>query len=210
MLHIVSECLVPAMLPVGHDGAMNVANDAREYHLVTLAPNPAARFRHYIPAGQSLACTNFVRDNIMRPLGFAPERGEYPPLWVVGNGVGDHVWRAFSLRYDRRCPSGAIEITGYKAQSRDGTQIARELDFVLDNFCEARYASITILVDKNDLIEKLVENGFEISAYLPAWYQHAGARYDCVLMVRKSFVQEPADHGIRGVVQYFRRGLGNF
>jgi hypothetical protein len=207
MLHIVSEALTPPLLPVGHDGAINVANGTREYHLVTFTPNPAAEFRHYIPARNSLADTEFVHNNIMRPLGFTPERGEYPPMWIVGNGINDHHLQPFSFRYNPSCPSEAIEITGYNADSLDVGEVAQELISMLDHF-DARHARMVVLVDKNELIERLVDAGFEVTAYLPAWYLHRNGRYDCVLMARGCFFEEPTDHGVRDVVEHFRRGLG--
>jgi GNAT superfamily N-acetyltransferase len=208
MLHIVSESLKPALFPVGHDGAINVANSVREYHAVAFAPNPAARFRHYSPDSPSLADTEFVRNEIFGPIGLSPQRGEYPPQWVAGDGIEHSDSKLFSFRYDPFCPSEAIEITGYNADSRDAGQVASELFMMLDSFHHARHARLLVLADKGALIHRLVDAGFEATAYLPAWYLHRNARYDCILMVRGCFSQEPTDHGIRDVVDHFRQGLG--
>ena len=208
MLHIVSEGLRPPLLPVGHDGAINVANSVREYHAVTFASNPAARFHHYIPASSSLAETAFVRNNVFRPLGLNPVPGEYPSLWVVGDGIQHPDLKPFSFRYDPFCPSDAIEITRYTADSRDARRVAGDLISMLDSFYYARHARLVVLVDKREFIEHLVDAGFEITAYLPAWYRHLDVRYDCVLLVRGRFSEEPIDHGIREVVDHFRHGLG--
>jgi GNAT superfamily N-acetyltransferase len=207
MLHIVSG-LKPSMLPVGHDGAINVANGTREYHAVTYTPNPGARFRHYIPAFPSLADVEFVRNNIFGPLGFSPERAEYPPQWVVGEGIEHPDLKPFSFGYDPFCPSDAIEITRYGADSRDAGQVARELILMLDSFYHARHARLIVPVDKREFMEKLIDAGFEATAYLPAWYLHKGGRYDCVLMVRRRFSEDPTDHGVREIVDRFRQGLG--
>lgn len=207
MLHIVSG-LKPSMLPVGHDGAINVANGTREYHAITYTPNPGAQFRHYIPASPSLADREFVRKNIFGPLGFSPERAEYPPQWVVGDGIEHPDLKPFSFGYDPFCPSDAIEITHYGADSRDAGQVARELILMLDSFYHARHARLVVLVDKSEFIEKLIDAGFEVTAYLPAWYLYQKGRYDCLLMVRRRFSEEPTDHGVRDVVDHFRQGLG--
>jgi GNAT superfamily N-acetyltransferase len=207
MLHIVSS-LKPSMLPVGHDGAINVANGMREYHAITYTRNSGARFRHYIPDSLSLADSEFVRNNIFEPLGFSAERAEYPPQWVVGDGIEHPDLKPFSFGYDPFCPSDAIEITRYGAGSRDAGQVAQELILMLDSFYHARHARLLVPVDKCEFMQKLMDAGFEATAYLPAWYLHQGGRYDCVLMVRRRFSEEPADYGVRDVVNHFRQGLG--
>jgi Acetyltransferase (GNAT) family len=204
MLNIVSG-LRPSMLPVGHDGAINVANGTREYHAVAYARNPGVEFRHYIPLSSSLADSEFVHDEIFGPLGLRPERAEYPPQWVVGDGIEHPDLRPFSFGYDPFCPSDAIEITAYNADSQDAGQVAQELILMLESFADARHARLVVPVDKNEFIERLVDAGFEITAYLPAWYLNHGGRYDCVLMVRRRFLEEPADHGVRDIVERFRR-----
>jgi GNAT superfamily N-acetyltransferase len=206
MLHIVSG-LKPSMLPVGHDGAINVANGTREYHAITYRPNPGVRFRHYIPNSPSLADSEFVRNNIFGPLGFNPDRAEYPPRWVVGDGIEHPDLKPFSFAYNPFCPSAAIEITRYNAQSRDSGHVARELILMLESFYHARHARLVVPVDKSEFIEKLAEVGFEMTAYLPAWYLHQGGRYDCVMMVRRRFSGEPTNHGVREVVDHFRQGF---
>lgn len=207
MLHIVSE-LKPSMLPVGHDGAINVANGTREYHAITYACNPGVRFRHYIPDSSSLADSEFVHDEIFCPLGFIPQRAEYPPQWVVGDEIKQLDLRPFSFYYDPFCPSYAIEITAYNADSQDAGQVARELIMMLESFPDARHARLVVPVDKSEFIKRLAEAGFGITAYLPAWYLNHGGRYDCVLMVRRSFLEEPTDPGVRDVVDRFREALG--
>lgn len=206
MLHIVSG-LKPSMLPVGHDGAINVANGTREYHAIAYTRNPGVRFRHHIPSSPSLADSEFVHNNIFGPLGFSPERAEYPPQWVVGDGIEHPDLKPFSFGYDPFCPSDAIEITCYNADSRDAGQVARELILMLDSFYHARHARLVVPVDKSEFIEKLADAGFEVTAYLPGWYLHQGGRYDCVLMVRRRFSAEPTDHGVRNVVDHFRQGF---
>jgi hypothetical protein len=67
---------------------------------------------------------------------------------------------------------------------------------------------LVVLADKRDFINRLVDAGFQATAYLPAWYLHRNARYDCVLMVRGVFSEEPTNHGIRDVIEHFRHGLG--
>jgi len=206
MLNIVSG-LKPSMMAVGHDGAINVANDAREYHAITYATNPAARFPHYIPETPSLADTEFVRNEIFNVLRLRPERRKYPSQWVVGDGIAHPDLKPFSFAYDPLCPSNAIEITGYNAESTDAHHVAHQLTSMLNSFHHTRHTRLIVPVDKTELIMKLAPVGFEVTAYLPAWYLHDGGRYDCVLLVRRGFSEEPVDHGIREIVDRFRQGL---
>jgi hypothetical protein len=209
MLRIATEQLEPRFLPVGHDGGINVANGIREYHAVTLAPNPAVRFCHYIPHSRSLASREFVREKIFRPLGFSPERGSYPAPWVVGDGINPSDLSPFSFEYDPKCLSHSLEITGCSTRFRNATQAARALISMLEGFPYVRHTRLAVLVDKNEFIDNLLEAGFEATAYLPAWYREGNARFDCVLLVHRRFCEEPADHGIRHVVEDFRCGLNS-
>ncbi len=206
MLNIARD-VKPAFLPVGHDGAINVANGLREYHTVTFALNPYSKFRHCVPSFISMADTDFVRDNIFEPLGFSPERGEYPPVWIAGDGYQLSDLEPFAFEYDPFCASNSLEVTGCNREFRDAPEAANALLLMLESFYHVRHVRLAVLLDKTDFIEYLVGAGFEITAYLPAWYRHGDARYDCVLLVRGSFSEEPIDHGIRDVVEHFRYGL---
>src|SRR5215469_7378259 len=208
MLRIVSG-LKPSMMAVGHDGALNVANGTREYHAITYAANPAARFAHYIPETPSLADTEFVQNEIFNVLGFRPDRGRYPSQWVVGDGIAHPDLKPFSFAYDPLCPSNAIEITGYNAESKDAHDVAHQLTSMLDSFHHTRHTRLIVPVDKTELILKLALAGFEVTAYLPAWYLYDGGRYDCVLLVRRGFSEEPVEHGVCEIVERFRLGLVN-
>ena len=85
--------------------------------------------------------------------------------------------------------------------------MAQELLGTLENFYHARHVRLTILVDKATLIRDLIEAGFELAAYLPAWCPRGRSRYDCVLMVRGRFEVDPADNGLRDVIELFRHGF---
>lgn len=207
MLHIATEQLDPLLLPIGHDGAINVANGIREYHALVFAPNPAARFCHYIPHSSSFASSDFVCDRIFGPLGLNPKPGDYPPLLAVGDGIKRAPWNQFSFEYEPLCLSRSLEITGCDTRFRDANRASRVLLSMLEKCSQVRHARLAVLVDKQEFIANLMEAGFEATAYLPAWYREGNARFDCILLVRRSCSEEPTDHGIRGVVQEFRDGL---
>jgi GNAT superfamily N-acetyltransferase len=208
-LDVLTEAIKPPMISIGHDGAINVANGTREYHAVVFMTNPDAQFCHCIPTGPSVAEAAFVRDNIFRPLGFTPKPEAYPPLWVVGANLHSRHLKSFLFAYDPFCASRSIEISGYDGESRDGREIAQELISMLNDFPDARHVRLAVLIDKRDFIENLLDAGFELTAYLPAWYRERSARYDCVLMARGHFPDEPKEYGLRDLIEFFRRGLGS-
>jgi hypothetical protein len=207
MLNIALERLAPHFMPVGHDGAINVANGIREYHAITLVTNPRVSFCHYIPRSWSWANSDFVQHKIVKPLGLRPMPGDYPPLWVVGSGVAQEYPEPFSFDYDPFCLSNSLEITGCHTNFSNATEAANALLHMLEGFDRLRHTRVTALVDKAEFIRHLIEAGFELTAYLPAWYRQGNARFDCVLLVRGNFCEEPTDHGIRSIVDEFRSGL---
>ena len=75
--------LTPPMIVAGHDAGRNVANGARESHLIAYAVPPHARFVHVAPP-EAVAGSAFVRESIYRPLGLQGQRGEYPAEAFVG------------------------------------------------------------------------------------------------------------------------------
>jgi GNAT superfamily N-acetyltransferase len=197
--------LDPSFVPVGHDGAINVANNQREYHAISFTPNPSAAFRHHIPSSGSLADEDFVAEKIFRPLCLKPDEAAYPPQLIVG--AGSRRWGPFSIECEPRCASRSLEITGYHENRQDAAEAIAALRSMLRAFHQVEHVRLTVLVDKKDFIRRLVDLGFEVTAYLPAWYSSQGARFDCVLMVKAEFASEPVDHGTRDEVLQFRQGL---
>ena len=79
----------------------------------------------------------------------------------MGDGIEHPDLKPFSFAYDPFCPSAAIEITRYNADSRDAGHVARELILILESFHQASHARLVVPVDKSDFIGKLAEAGFE-------------------------------------------------
>ena len=206
MLNILRN-IQPSLVPVGHDGGINLANGAREYHSIACTLNPNARFRHCIPASHSLAHSEFVHDNIFQPLELSPEEDCYPPVWIVGDSNQHPALASFSFEYDPQCTSRSLEITGCNGKFRNTREAAKTLLLMLASFSDVHHVRLTVLVDKTGFIQHLTDAGFEITSYLPAWYLHQQVRYDCLLLVRRSFSQEPIDHGMRDLIDRFRCGL---
>ena len=196
----------PPLRIVGHDGGINIANGVREYHGAIIGRNPNARFRHVTPACASLARTEFVQREIYEALGLRPEPGAYPADWIAGRGTAG---RPFSMEWDPRCPSQALEVTGYAGGAKTAASVIRELDGALAERPDARHVRIAVLADKTSFIRGLAEAGFLPAAYLPAWYWRNASRYDCVLLVRRNFVDEPASDGLDEAVSRFSEGLSS-
>ena len=89
-------------------------------------------------------------------------------------------------------PSGALEVIGLRAEGATPCQIAQELNQILSAMPDVQHVTATILADKVEMICALAGLGFEISAYLPAWYRSGSFRYDCVQLARRQYDGEAA------------------
>jgi hypothetical protein len=207
MQRILSEAVKPGMFPTGHDGAINIANGVREYHLFSMFPKPGALFRHVIPEHRSLPDSSFVIENVFAPLQLTPEPGRYPEEIICGQSVSHPDLKPLSFGYDPFCPSDSLEVTAYTGDSRDPATIAFEIDACVKSFNYAKHVRMAVLIDKTDVIRALRTLGFAVTAYLPAWRVVNGDRYDCALMVRSKFDVEPSDYGLRPWIDRFGQGL---
>jgi hypothetical protein len=195
---------------VGHDGATNIANGQREFHLAGLTSNGQEPLRRIVPGYASMATSHFVEEEIIQPLGIESELGVYPADSVVGPGTGESIAigeAAFHVHFDPASPSRALEITGLSGSRLDPVQFADAVGHLLEQFPEARHVSMHVLVDKEAFIRELTSFGFAISAYLPAWHKANGKRYDAVLMTRRTCTEEPVRHGTAEVIERFDRAF---
>jgi len=106
--------------------------------------------------------------------------------------------------------SAALQITNLTDASADMEHIAQALAQFLARFPAAQHISAAVLVDKEELIGHMRRMGFAITAYLPAWYTLARERYDCVLLVKRHFREEPVAHGTQEVVSAFTDEFSRF
>jgi alkylation response protein AidB-like acyl-CoA dehydrogenase len=211
MFRLMSRDIHPATVLLGHDGAMNVANGQREFHLVGMTSSGHGPLRHVIPAGSKIATDPFVADEILRPLNVVSQVGEYPPEVVVGPECGQN-WASgafsFRLKYEPSCPSGALEVLGVREISNgriSAPALAMAFRELSRSFAEARHVSVSVLVDKEDVILELAELGFRMTAYLPAWHRDAatGQRFDAVQLVRRLGEETPVMHGTQDAIARF-------
>jgi GNAT superfamily N-acetyltransferase len=207
MYRILSEAVQPPMVAVGHDGAINIAGGTREYHLAGVAFGRRKHFEHLTPPSDAIASSSFVLQRVFVPLGLSPRPGIYPPLLIAGDDPHHPDYGPFTFHYSPFCPSDAVEITGYTGPKQNPDDIAADLLTTLDSFGYACHARLAVLVDKREFQNVLLTAGFGITAYLPAWHLQNGIRYDCVLMTRRTTVEEPVDHGTRDIIELFNRGF---
>jgi hypothetical protein len=57
---------------------------------------------------------------------------------------------------------------------------------------QVQHVTTTVLADKLELVRALTGHGFEVCAYLPAWYNIGQCRYDCIQLTRSQYSDAPA------------------
>jgi hypothetical protein len=195
---------------VGHDGGMHVANGQREYHALVVSGHPDQVISRIVPPDSAIAEDPFIQEEILPHLSFTTEVGEYPAPYMVGpvsEQRADAGECTFFYEYDPASPSQALQITNVAAPREDCGCVADALATFLAGFPEAEHVSACVLIDKEELIQRMRKMGFSITAYLPAWYACDGKRYDCVMLVKRGFTEEPAAHGTAEAIARFDREL---
>jgi hypothetical protein len=190
---------------VGHDGGRNMANGAHEYHLYAIAKPRERKFAHVAPIRGAAAQSSFVQDSVYTPLGLTPERGTYPDVLFAGasDGASD-----FPFRYSFDPMANAVEVSGDFGSRQTEADVARSIEqFVPRHRCAA-HMSAQVLADKAELIRTMLDTGFEITAYLPAWHCHERARYDCVMLVKRQRQGTLATNGFESEIDQLNAGLG--
>jgi len=167
---------------VGHDGSPDSAHGVREHHVIALEKFRSPRFRHCLPLSPIFRESEILRSAILEPLGVAGAPAPYPDTCFWGHG--DECSDDFTFRVDER--ADAI----YLCQHAGGPFMTeRDVTGDLLRFLKRRgtttYVGAIVLADKLTLVKAMLEAGFRITAYLPAWHWSRGARYDCLLLARR-------------------------
>lgn len=203
-----TEVVNPHMVMTGHDGGMNVANGTREIHVTLVARLPQARFTHITPDLGEITNSATLQKNIWQPLGLRANPGAYPNVNFVGKPATtlsqEH---EFSFSFDPACPSRALEIRGFSGKQNNPQQICRALEGLLAAYPTAEHISANVLADKVQLIRGMREMGFELTAYLPAWYKVNRNRYDCVKLVKRRCVEEPDAKGFAPMIASLKQAF---
>lgn len=186
--------LNPPMIVAGHDTDRTVANGSRGAHLITLSIPEHARFVHVTPPVAESASGAFIRERIYRPLRLPLAPGEYPPESLVGaTSDWSLEWGDLVVDYNPNSPNRALAIVGVRGRSVLPAHFCRDLDRLLRALPHVEHMIVTVLAAKTDLLRQLSGLGFELAAYLPAWYKGGVFRYDCVqLVLRRSSAKRAA------------------
>ncbi|MGY4730734.1 GNAT family N-acetyltransferase [Burkholderia pyrrocinia] len=168
---------------VGHDGSPNMVHGVHEHHVVAIEKFRSPRFKHWLPISSVFRDSGFLRSEILEPLGLAGTPEKYPDTCLWGHG--DEFSDGFTFRLDARVDAIYLcqHIGGPFMTERD---ITADLLRFLKRRSTTPYIGAIVLADKLMLITAMLETGFCITAYLPAWHWNRGARYDCVLLARRS------------------------
>jgi hypothetical protein len=185
--------LDPKIVPVGHDGGRNVANGSRETHLIVCGIPQHSHFTHVAPMIEGLLSWPFLREQIYRPLGLSGMPGSYPPQCFVGAPPSSPiVHSAWVFDHPHGNPSGALEVIGRQDDALSPEEVSRELEEILSAFVGVQHVTATILADKIALFRALVQHGFELCAYLPAWVRYGSFRCDCIQLIRRQYAGLPS------------------
>jgi hypothetical protein len=144
-----------------------------------------------------LSSWQFLR-NIYSELGLNGSAGTYPPEYFVGEDFNTLLFIGpWIFGYGAWAPEGSLEIAARDADDSSPEHIAEELGEVLSRLRSIQHITATILADKSKMVRALVRQGFQVSAYLPAWYKVGRFRYDCVQLTRRLYTGEPAIQDLR-------------
>ncbi|WP_175964436.1 GNAT family N-acetyltransferase [Burkholderia pyrrocinia] len=175
---------VPSVL-VGHDGGPNTAHGVREHHLTAIHPPLETRsFVHVSPRHMTYRRSRFIQEQLYAPLGLHHRPGPYPPQFFSG----DASLIDLSAKGSRAEPTNAVGCcrrTALDTLSQD--DVASDVRTFIAHNQSVGYLKQIVLADKIRLIRAMLQMGFDITAYLPAWHWHNGMRYDCVMLVKCTF-----------------------
>lgn len=197
--HSVMKHIKPAVL-VGHDGGPDTVDGLREYHLTALHPPTCDGFVHAAPWYANTAGAEFISHFLYESLQLEPVQDNYPATCLSGPPGAEQTGH---LRYTHDAAGNALTLSGESQCALTEQAVIAELSALLEQWKHAEYISVPILADKLELLSYLISLGFSITAYLPAWHLHQGARFDCILLVLNNFSPAPRSHGFDDEVVFF-------
>jgi GNAT superfamily N-acetyltransferase len=177
------------IIVAGHDAGRNVANGTRETHVIVVGVPHYARFSHVAPPVPELLSWTFLLEQLYARLGLFPIPGHYPSDSFVGEPSAS-AWQTGNWVVEYEEASGALSLLDCRSFA-DPARIGNGLDDLLARWPSAQLITATVLADKVPLIRALLGCGFELAAYLPAWYRVGSCRYDCVQVARPCYVGRP-------------------
>jgi hypothetical protein len=104
----------------------------------------------------------------------------------------------FRFSFDRS--ADAIDLLGDSSPRRTEADVAQGILHFVSSHRGAAHISAQVLADKAELIRTMLYIGFVITGYLPAWHWHEGARYDCVMLVKRQREDTPSRNGLESEI----------
>lgn len=191
----------PQMIATGHDGGSNYAHGKPETHLLIFGSTQDPGPGHVRPLWKSRERSDCVEQRIWRPLGWSSQPGRYPAEFLTGPRNSDAKrHKNLVYRFDSTCPSRALELLDFESSAPSETTFLSQLQSLLKLCSAARHVSFSLLADKIDLLERLVEIGFVVTAYMPGWHLATGRRYDCLRMVLHLIPENALGNGMEPII----------
>lgn len=191
--------LQPRMIVVGHDAGRNVANGGRETHAIVCGILRHGSFVHVAPASRELLEWQVLAQRIYAPLALRGIPGPYPEECFVG-GMSQAGLEVDGWVFDYSPASRAIEIIGSNS-SRNPAQSCTRLNQLLTRLGNVEHVTATVLADKGRMIRALTAFGFQLVAYLPAWYKVGQFRFDCVQLARRLYAEPPREQDFEDLLR---------
>lgn len=190
---------VRASVLVGYDGGQSLVQGYYEHHMFAIHPNDATPFANATPSHGPAADFPFAQYlNAALDLPSAPKA--YPAACIVGplSATQDG---SFYRSYDH--VSNVIMLSGHIRPNATEAEIIADLGVFLSCHPDAYHIGAYVLPDKVSLIKAMLEMGFSITAYLPAWYAEENTRYDCAMLVKRHVRCQPKNHGFDKEIKKF-------
>jgi hypothetical protein len=186
---------VPAVW-VGSDGGMHPNGGMREEHLIGLTFIAQRKAVRVLPPHPFLDPETPLAAQIAE-LSVTTTDGAYPPVIAAGHGAEfTHVSAHGRVSYSLFSPSRAAIVSAVEGDTPDA--VRRALWDVIDAAnrpgrpAQILHMTVHLLADKTEVIASLCDRGrdeagrrFTVNGYLPAWYKHGDARYDCVVLTTR-------------------------
>ncbi|TDA47810.1 hypothetical protein [Burkholderia pyrrocinia] len=143
-------------------------------------------FNHASPLHSIFRKSKFVQDQIYAPLGLHYRPAAYPPRRV--SGAPNFIDHPTKPRRDERINSTNDFQRNILSLPTSQTDIESSLGTFNATNQDINYAKGIVLADKVKLIRSMLQTGFKITAYLPAWHWQEDTRYDCLMLVKRNFI----------------------
>ncbi len=192
-------------LATGYDGGMHITDRKREYHLVGINANVNKMLSRVAVPGSKLMEDSFVKENIISRIRFGNEFGDYPEMSIVGPVNEARLMDNFGISCCYMRLSHSVQIVDSTGNNEgDNKNITKAIEnFLKEPPFKVEHAFAFVLADKEGLAKDLYGIGFEITSYIPAWYCEGGKRYDCIMMVKKSYDEKPVMHQTEEMIGNF-------